>query len=1352
MLTVFGLPTGASAKPVHEIAGRWVDGTPAKVASGSVVTAEWRVNVNDDQPAPSNDMVDNVTFGVTLTNGVFDKLPDVCSTTGVDPASSLSDDKKTLTCDLGSHRQGTSVVVQAPVVVDGPTGGQVTAVGSIGDQKAAVPPLDITNRFGMDMRWDVGAANFTSTKEYFELDYEWTLSKGKGGDPGPQTVTYDLEIGSQQGGQIEAAPQGCTPYSIDARATGHPWSGGGHPAKQTASFVKDCKLTPTGPGKFQLTLSGIDYDPASPPALDSTGARLPSDRVALASGSVWVRVLTQAGGSAELKASAPTYTSTTGQTAEDDPANNRESKSWTTPGTYSAGWGRGYTGSGGTTWDDTYRVAAGTTVGQYMDTAYQVHTDRPDDRLVGMCSALDTKYVVFDGFQWSSPAAGVKGATTEYYTGDDAHLDPAGASYDPNGFDCGGKDGWSTTPPADPTQVRAVRVTATQGQMEAYSDQPHINQLIRQKIKPGTAPGTDVWTFFSGIVDTPLNNWWNGTGCILNTPGLRYPCTNGFRDLVRVTTASPAISKSADRAVVTPGVPSGFTLTYSANGAGAIPATVDGYKIVDTLPAGVTYVPKSATPEPAVTTDASGQQVLTWTLDGVTTNTDHALTYQAVTADSVPAGKALTNSATASYGDVTTAPATAQVTVATNGYTTIGKTPNAAFIPNVAGDGKGSGSWTVTLRSYDPMAQAFTDAIDILPHKGDKRGTSYSGSYKLEKVTPDAAGATVYYTTADPGSLSDDPGHASNGKAGDVTGNTVGWTRTFTPDATAVRVIGPSLAPGARQQFQVAVATDGAKGGDKLVNRAQARAGHTELVMRTSAPITVANHYSASLKKSVQGKDGKWHDANDAADYPVFRHGDEVRYRIVVTNTGEGTLKNVKVSDDKFPELGAFTIASLEPGKSESHEYRTVLDESAPGTLINTASATADTPPDAKTPPVIPPDPAGIEVTNYKVEKTADPKSGSAVQAGDKITYTVKVTQQGTAPADATLSDDLSKVLDDAAYNGDVKASLGTAEIKDGVLTWNGTVPVGGEATITYSVTAKAGGDTELVNSVLSPGCEPADDGSTPHCTTRHTMGSYVFAKTADPKPGSTVRAGDKVTYTVTVTQKGAGEVKDATVVDDLSKVLDDAAYNGDVKASLGTAEIKDGKLVWKGDLPVGGKATITYSVTVATSGGDAELHNVVTTPDDKRGHCATEKGCETDHTVRPGSSPTPSPSGPGSPSTSPSPSGPGSPSDSPSPSGPGSPSGSASPSGSPSPSGSVSPSGSAHPSGRPGPGGSPSGDVPPGDSGPPSDDSPSDPSPSGILARTGTAVLTTAGIAAALVLGGLCLTVVLRRRRRGDS
>lgn len=1208
-----GVP--AVAAPVYEIEAQWAPGTPTAVKSGDVVTGVWRVNVNDDSPAPANDPVDDVTVTIAAANGRYTALPSLCLTNGVTPASSISADGHTLICNLGTHDEGTAVTLQAPIVADGATNAQITATGSIGGASAALPPIALSNPFAMDMRWGVGTPTFSVGNGGYLLDFEWTLSKGLGSEAGPQSIVYNLNIASPQGGAVSVDAKGCTPFSGPAAADGHPWSGGSHPADHMTVPAGTCTIVQTGATTFRMTITGIDYQPSNPPTLDSAGSRLPVDKVALASGSIWIRVNTAASGSAVLNSDAPTYTSTSGKTVVDLASNNAESKAWTTPGLYSSGWGRGYTNSGGTQWDDTYRVAAGTTVGQYMDTAYQLHTDRPDDRLVGMCTALDTKYVTFGGWAWGQPLDDTIGATAEYYVGTDPTVDPASAGYDPNAFNCGSTTGWTTTPPADLSTVKALRITGTQGQFEKLSTQSNITPIVTQHIKPGVPAGTDIWSFFSGIVDVPLNNWWNGTGCITPTPGSRYPCTTGFRDVLRIVTAEPSIAKSVDRSVVSPGQPAAYTLTYSANGAGAIPATVDGFQLVDTLPAGVTYVSGSANPEPAVSANGSGQQVLTWTLNGVATNADHALTYLAVADSSVTPGAALTNAVTATYAGISKS-ASAQVTVATDGYTTIGKVATTPFIPNTDGKGNGSGSWTVTLKSFDPVKQPYTDTIDILPYVGDGRGTAFSGDYTIGQIAA-AAGATVYYTTKDPATLSDDPGAASNGSAGSVTGNTVGWSTTYTKDATAIRVIGPALAPGATQEFSIPVTTAGATGGDTLVNRAQARDGNTKLVMRTSAAMTVANYYSAALKKEVQDADGTWHDANDVTDYPTFRTGDQVHYRITVTNTGQGTLKNIVVTDDKFSE-GGFTVGSLDPGRSTSFDYFPTLNGG--GTLINTACATADTPADSQQAPTINCDPAGVQLTNYTVEKSSNPASGATVHPGDRITYTVTVKQQGDAPAAASFTDSLAKVLDDATYQGDVTASLGTAAVSGSTLSWNGTVPVGQTATITYSVIVKgaaalaANGDYTIGNQVTSAGCVDAAS-----CATEHEVAAYRVQKTSDPATGSNVEVGSTIDYTITVTQQGEAAYTGASLSDDLSGLLDDATWNDDPSASAGTVAYDPAaqKITWTGDLAVGQKVTITYSVTV-TGVGDTHLLNVVTSDGCfSAGDCTTEQWTATYKTVK---------------------------------------------------------------------------------------------------------------------------------------
>jgi fimbrial isopeptide formation D2 family protein/uncharacterized repeat protein (TIGR01451 family) len=248
----------------------------------------------------------------------------------------------------------------------------------------------------------------------------------------------------------------------------------------------------------------------------------------------------------------------------------------------------------------------------------------------------------------------------------------------------------------------------------------------------------------------------------------------------------------------------------------------------------------------------------------------------------------------------------------------------------------------------------------------------------------------------------------------------------------------------------------------------------------------------------------------------------------------------------------------------------------------------------------------------YIFSKVSDPKSGATVKPGDTIDYTITVTQQGKAGIkDATLTDDLSGVLDDAKYNGDAKASVGTASVKGDTLSWTGDLKVGAVETITYSVTVTNSGDDHVVNKVTSTDPRGTCDEKV-GCSTEQQKGRFVFSKTSDPESGSVVQVGDKITYTITVAQRGPAAIDDASITDDMTKVLDDARYNGDVKASSGTATVKGDTLTWTGDLATKQVVRITYSVTT-TGAGDDQLANVVASTD-ARGSCDTSIGCRTNH------------------------------------------------------------------------------------------------------------------------------------------
>ena len=91
---------------------------------------------------------------------------------------------------------------------------------------------------------------------------------------------------------------------------------------------------------------------------------------------------------------------------------------------------------------------------------------------------------------------------------------------------------------------------------------------------------------------------------------------------------------------------------------------------------------------------------------------------------------------------------------------------------------------------------------------------------------------------------------------------------------------------------------------------------------------------------------------------------------------------------------------------------------------------------------------------------------------GDVVSYTITVANSGDSPyADATFTDPLSGVIDDASAPSGLTATAGTVGFASPNLTWTGTVPANSAVTITFSVTVASPdtGDHTLTSTLTSP-------------------------------------------------------------------------------------------------------------------------------------------------------------------------------------------------------------------------------------------------------------------------------------------
>ena len=266
------------------------------------------------------------------------------------------------------------------------------------------------------------------------------------------------------------------------------------------------------------------------------------------------------------------------------------------------------------------------------------------------------------------------------------------------------------------------------------------------------------------------------------------------------------------------------------------------------------------------------------------------------------------------------------------------------------------------------------------------------------------------------------------------------------------------------------------------------------------------------------------------------------------------------------------------------------------------------------------------DLTVVKDVTTAPVQDGAGVWT---VGYTVKVTNSSptwstTATVDDVLKPGAGVTITSASVSGPGASATWNGTTDTRVVT--GRVLAGGES-LTYVVTVKATSLTTLTTTASNCLLEGSETGTgflnvalasngtttvTDDACAEVPAPTWTMVKSSVPADGATVRPGDVVTYTLTVTNTSQALVREALVIDDLSDVLDDSTL-----APLGAGLTLDGtKLTWAVPFVApGASATVSYSVTVSPGAWGHTLRNVAT-PGTDGGTCPVVDDCATVHPV----------------------------------------------------------------------------------------------------------------------------------------
>ena len=314
-------------------------------------------------------------------------------------------------------------------------------------------------------------------------------------------------------------------------------------------------------------------------------------------------------------------------------------------------------------------------------------------------------------------------------------------------------------------------------------------------------------------------------------------------------------------------------------------------------------------------------------------------------------------------------------------------------------------------------------------------------------------------------------------------------------------------------------------------------------------------------------------------------------YRMVVTNAGPSTARNVVVADTLPPEVINAAVSSsqggctgfpctlddIDPGSSATIFVVGTVADGADGDFTNTASLTSDT---AFVEGSTTSDDATATATTV-ADLTLEKEAPATAVAGGSVVYTLTVRNLGPSTAQAvTVVDVLPAGMSFAS------AGAGCGESGGTVTCTAETLAAG--ATALYTIAVDVAGDIEPGTSienravVASDTADPDPSNNTGTADTSIVSIADLVVSKAGP---ASVVAGERITYTIVVTNVGstvaqAVDIKD-TLPAEVTLVSASVARSGSGPAACGATVCQ------VGDMAAGEVVTITVVGTVSPDAGE---------------------------------------------------------------------------------------------------------------------------------------------------------------------